>query len=264
MPSEQVEDAIELARVYDKSLYLSDLPTLEDHYESKEDSLEALRTAVNRWVRDELLLHEASNNISEDLNLDQLVEEYRESLIRHHYEQKLIATNLDTVVTEFDLKAHLEENEAHYNLEKSILRCLYIKVRKPVKSIKRIQEWLEKPDSKNLKSMRKYCRDYADYCLSNPDKWYKWEDVKKSFPDDFKERDLRSGTLRTFADFKHQYFIRILEYVSKKDDVPLSFFEEQATKLIIRERKNRLLEDLKMRLYEEQKSSSAVKIYVND
>ena len=228
---------VELAEVHGKTLFLKDLPILAENYESQQDSVNALLTAVNRWVKDELLIHEASKNIPDDLDIDQLVEEYRESLIKHHFEQKLVLSNLDTVVTEFDLKKHLEENKSRYTLEKSIMRCLYIKVRKPVRSIKKIEGWLDKPDTKNLQSMRKYCMDYADFCLVNPEKWYKWEDVKKSFPSAFKNSDLRDGKQRTFADFKYQYFIHILEFVSSKDDAPLSYFEEQATKLIIRERK---------------------------
>ena len=262
--NESSNQYVELARVHGKSLYLKDLPILAENYETQQDSINALLIAVNRWVKDELLIHEASKNIPDDLDIDQLVEEYRLSLIKHHFEQKLVSSNLDTVVTEFDLKKHLEENRSRYSLEKSIMRCLYIKVRKPVRSIKKIEGWLDKPDTKNLQSMRKYCMDHAEFCLVNPEKWYKWEDVKKSFPSAFKNSDLRNGKQRTFADFKYQYFIHILEFVSSKDDAPLSYFEEQATKLIIRERKNRLLEDLKDRLYENQKSGSEVKIFVNE
>lgn len=255
------EDAV-LAEVFGNKLYLSDLSLVATSHDNPEDSIQALKTAINRWIKDELLLHEATQNIPDDLDIDKLVNEYRESLIRHHFEQQLVTSNLDTVVTDFDLKKHFEENKSHYTLEKSILRCLYIKVRKPVKSIKRIETWLDKPNTKNLINMRQYCTDYADFCLINPDKWYKWEDVKQSFPKAFSEKDLKEGYQRTFADFKYQYFIHILEFVSKKNEAPLSYFEEQAEKLIIRERKNRLLEELKGRLYEQSKGSSNVKIYV--
>lgn len=257
-----IQNDVLLAEVYGKKLMLSDLSLVTNTYDNPQDSIQAIKTAINRWVKVQLLLHEATQNIPEDLDIDKLVKEYRESLIRHHFEQKLVATNLDTVVTEFDLKQHFEENKSRYTLEKSILRCLYIKVRKPVKSIKRIENWLDEPTTKNLQSMRGYCMDHADFCLVNPDKWYKWEDVKQSFPKQFKDSDLRAGNQRTFADFQYQYFIKVLEFVSKKNEAPLSYFEEQATKLIIRDRKNRLLEELKNRLFENSKGSSNVKIYV--
>ncbi|MDX1684272.1 MAG: hypothetical protein R3275_03490 [Saprospiraceae bacterium] len=256
------EEDVVLAEVYGTQLKLSDLSLVVDSYDDSKDSLAALKTAINRWVKDKLLLHEATENIPEDLDIDKLVKEYRESLIRHHYEQKLVSSQLDTVITEFDLMNHYEENKSRYTLEKSIIRCLYIKVRKPVRSIKRIEEWLDEPTTANLVNMRQYCTNYAEFCLVNPDKWYKWEDVKQSFPKQFKVKDLKAGNQRTFADFEHQYFIKILEFVSKKNEAPLSYFEEQAEKLIIRERKNRLLEELKSRLYEEAKGSQNVKIYI--
>lgn len=251
-----------LAQVYDSELRLSDLAMVANSYDNPEDSLQALKIAINRWVKDRLLLHEATQNVPEDLDIEKLVQEYRESLIRHHFEQKLVSNQLDTVVTEFDLMKHYEDNKSQYTLEKSIVRCLYIKAVKPVRSIKRIEDWLEKPTTKNLINMRQYCMDYADFCLVNPDKWYKWEAIKQSFPDAFKERDLKAGVRRTFADFKYQYFIHILEFVSQKNEAPLSYFEEQAEKLIIRERKNQVLEDLKTRLFEDSKGSSNVRIFV--
>jgi hypothetical protein len=255
------KDNILLAEVNGKQLYVSDIEMVSSS-KNAEDSLQSLKVAVNRWVKDQLLLHEATENIPEDLDINKLVREYRESLIKHHFEEKLIATQLDTIVTEFDLQEHFEKNKSEYSLEKSIIRCLYIKVRKPVRSIKRIQEWLDEPTTKNMQYMRKYCMDYAEFCLINPDKWYKWEDVKKSFPEEFKERDLKAGVQRTFADFTYQHYIHILEFVPKKRNAPLSYFEEQASKRIIRERKTRLLDDLRNRLYEERKGGSNVKIYI--
>ena len=260
-PSADHQEDVILAEVYGKKLYASDIDMVSSSRNAT-DSLKSLKIAINRWVKDQLLLHEASENIPEDLDIDKLVNEYRESLIKHHFEERLIATQLDTIVTEFDLKDHFEKNKSEYSLEKSIIRCLYIKVRKPVKSIKRIQEWLDEPTAKNMQYMRKYCINYAEFCLINPDKWYKWEDVKLSFPKEFKERDLRAGVQRTFADFTYQHYIHILEFVPKRTNAPMSYFEEQATKRIIRERKTRLLDDLRNRLYDQKKGGANVKIYV--
>lgn len=257
----EVEDPI-LARVHAKELRLSDIPIVSAASADEKDSVEMIRKAVDHWIKEELFLNEASKNIPEDLDIDRLVKEYRSSLIRHYFEEKLIQTKLDTVITEFDLKAHNDANKSLYALEKSILRCLYIKVRKPVRNAKRLEKWLEKPREAELASLRRYCMNNAEFCLVNPEKWYQWEDIKTSFPDKFKISDLKRGTKTTFADFKYQYYIHILEYVSKKKEAPFSYIEERATKLIIRERKNRLLNELKEQLYEEQKDTRNVEVFV--
>jgi hypothetical protein len=251
-----------LASVYSTELHLSDMPIVSAASSDAQDSIEMIRKAVDRWIKDQLFLKEAEKNIPEDLDIERLVEEYRSSLIRHYFEEKLIKTKLDTVITEFDLKAHYEENKALYNLENSILRCLYLKVKKPAPSSKKLKKWLEDPDEGDLAALRKYCMNNAEFCLINPDKWYKWEDIEPSFPEQFKASDLKSGQKTSFADFTYEYHIQILEYVSKKNDAPFSYIEERANKLIIRERKNRLINELKAQLFEEQKDGRNVQIYV--
>jgi len=256
-----VEDPI-LAKVYGKQLKLSDIPIVSAASVNDKDSVQMILKAVDHWIKEELFLSEATKNIPEDLDIERLVKEYRSSLIRHYFEEKLIQTKLDTVITEFDMKAHNEANKSLYALEKSILRCLYIKVKKPVRNAKKLEKWLEKPRDKELASLRRYCMNNAEFCLVNPEKWYQWDDIKPSFPVKFKMSDLKTGTRTTFADFKHQYYIHILEYVSKKNDAPFSYIEERANKLIIRERKNRLLNELKEQLYEEQKDTRNVEVFV--
>ena len=255
------EDPV-LARVYDEELTLSQLPIVSAASVASKDSAEMIRKAVDRWIHEQLFLQEAAKNVPEELDIEKLIEEYRSSLIRHYFEEKLIKTKLDTVITEFDLKAHYEENKDLYALEKSILRCLYIKVRKPVPRLKKMEQWLEDREDADYARLRKYCMNNAEFCLMNPEKWYQWDDIKESFPDKIQRMNLKTGAVTTFADFKYQYYIHILEYVSKKSDAPFSYIEERATKLIIRERKNRLLEELKQQLYEEERDGGNIEIFV--
>lgn len=256
------EEDVILARVYNKELRLSELPMVSAASTASKDSLLIIRKAVDRWVHEQLFLKEATRNVPEGLDIEKLVEEYRASLIRHYFEEKLIKTKLDTVITEFDLKAHFEANKDLYTLEKSILRCLYIKVKKPVPQLKKMEKWLEDRESDDFARLRQYCMNNAEYCLMNPEKWYQWDDIKESFPDKIQRMNLKSGAITTFADFKYQYYIHVLEYVSKKSDAPFSYIEERATKLIIRERKNRLLEELKGQLYEEEREGGNIEIFV--
>lgn len=257
--SETKADEELLAKVHDKELRLSDLPTVSAAAQNSDDSLKMIRTAVDRWVKDQLFLEEAASNIPSDLDIEKLVYEYRQSLLQHYFEEKLIKTQLDTVISDFDMKEHFEANKDLYKLENSILRCIYIKVRKPVRKSEKLEKWIEKKD---LDQLNKYCMNNAEFCLINTDKWHQWDVIKEVLPKKFQNLKLKTGLKNSFADFSHQYYFHVLEYVSKKNDAPFSYIEERATKLIIRERKNRLLEELKQRLFTEQKDSRHVQIYV--
>ena len=59
-----------LARVHNKTLYLSELDGLFPQFATAEDSLLVIRAFTSRWVRDAVLLHAAEQNVPRGLNID--------------------------------------------------------------------------------------------------------------------------------------------------------------------------------------------------
>lgn len=85
-----------LATVFNRSLYLSDLDEMIPESASKQDSTLFINAFTERWVRENVLMHEAEVNIPQDLNIDRLVRDYRASLIKHNYEQILVELEMDS------------------------------------------------------------------------------------------------------------------------------------------------------------------------
>ena len=260
--NEEVVENEVLAQVYQKRLYLSDVAGFLPAIGSSEDSIGAIKTQVQKWVKEQLFLRESELNTPSDIDIDKLVADYRASLVKHNYEKKLIETKLDTVVTEYELRSHYEQNKEQYKLENNILRCLFMKVRKPVRDKPKIESWFQNPTIANISNLQRYCVNNAEYCLLNNDKWYNLEEVLNYFPTEFDKTSFKTGLVRNFADFDYHYFIHILEYVSKRSNAPIEFFEDRAVKLIIRQRKNRLIEEIKTALFEKEKKSRNVKIFI--
>ena len=89
------EDDRLLAEVYNKNLYLSELEGIVPEGVSSEDSVLMVSAFTQRWVREQLLMYEAERNIPKDLDIDELVRNYRASLVRFNFEEKIIAEKLD-------------------------------------------------------------------------------------------------------------------------------------------------------------------------
>ena len=111
-----------LAQVYNKTLYLSELDGVVPEGVSKEDSALILSAYAQRWVREQLLMYEAERNIPKDLNIDELVRDYRASLVRFNFEEQIIAEKLDSTVSEAETKAFNENNKDQFQLESTILK----------------------------------------------------------------------------------------------------------------------------------------------
>ncbi len=246
-----------LASVYDNNLYLSETDGLFPEGTSKEDSVLILNAFRQRWVREQLLMYEAERNIPKDLDLDELVRDYRASLVRYNFEEKLILEKLDTVVPEAELQRYFEENKDQFNLESTILKCLLVKVPMDVSQTDFIKFW----NAKNYERLALLAREKASVTLLNAQKWYKLEEIAALLPRGTLTADnasaRREGTLN---DDDFRYYYRVLEAVRGKETAPFDYARSQVANIILHKRKQALLEKWKEELYQKELRRGNIKI----
>ena len=117
-----------LAKVHNKSLYLSDMEGMIPEGLSSEDSSLIINAFVERWARDAVMMYQAERNVPKDLNIDKLVRDYRASLLTNNYEKILVEQLLDSLVTQQELADFYELNKSQYQLEFDIVRGHFVKV----------------------------------------------------------------------------------------------------------------------------------------
>lgn len=119
-----------VATVYDKTLYQSDLHNVVYEGITLHDSIVRTRAFIDNWIRRQLIIHQAENNIKKsELDFSQQVEDYRNSLIIYKYESMLIDQNLDTVVSEEEINQYIEDNNP-LELDKETIRQIILNMRK--------------------------------------------------------------------------------------------------------------------------------------
>lgn len=252
-----------LAEVYDYQLPLSSILELLEKTTSKEDSLMRLRILVNAWVREKLMLHNAEDIVPKDLNIDQLVNDYRSSLLVHNYERILVEDQVDTMVSQQELLDYYNKNKDQYQLESTIIRCHFIKTTQDQPKKDSLEKWWKKPDQSSFSKLIKYCNDYAELFMLDDNTWYKVEEITQLLPaGSLSESSMRAGRNYQFSDEQYDYYLRIHEAVKNKEIAPLSYIEGQATRYIMHQRKLTLLEKIKNDLYQEGLTSRFVKINI--
>ena len=119
-----------IATIYDKVLYQSDLQSVLYDGISVNDSLFRTKAFIDNWIRRQLLIHQAENNIDKsELDFSKQIEDYRNSLIIYKYESLLIEQNLDTVVSEDEIAKYIEEISA-VELDSLAVRDIILNIRK--------------------------------------------------------------------------------------------------------------------------------------
>jgi SHS2 domain-containing protein len=261
---EEKENDRLLVKVYNKSLYLSDMDGMFPEGTTNGDSTAIINAYVERWIREALLLHEAERNIPSDLNIDKLVRDYRASLIRHNYERILVEQLLDSMVTQTELTAFYENNKEQYQLETPIVRCYFVKAPLPVPEPAELRRLWNSNEPEDYEALVNYCNKYATAHLLEDSTWYNVEDLALNMPKGAITVN-NIGSIKDFSqrDDQFQYYFKVFELKNIKEIAPLSYIEDQARKVILHRRKLKLLEDQKEEMYELEMRRNNIKLYTD-
>lgn len=256
-PKANTENGL-VATVFNKSLSLDDLEKLFPKSMIENDSLKVVHSFIDRWVKDQLILYQAERELSDQIEIDQLVEKYKSSLILLQYENKIIEENLDTLIVEQELLEYYEANKDQYVLANPIIKGFLIKI--PVDDS---SESITK-DLKKLKpvDLSNWCKRNSNYCMIKPNSWYFISDIVGLLPSSFtKSGSMKEGTTyeEEFNDLK--YILQIEEYFDKNEVPPYSYVVQQAKQVLLHQRRQNLLNQYKNEVYNSYKNNPNVSIY---
>lgn len=240
-----------LAKVHNKSLYLSEMDGMFPENPRAEDSSAIIQAYTQRWIRDALILHQAERNIPGDLNIDKLVRDYRASLIRHNYEKVLIEQFMDSTVSQEELSLFYENNKEQYQLETPIVRCYFIKLPASAPQNDGLRQLWNSNKAEDFEKLVDYCNIYAVAHLLDKDVWYKVDDIAMEMPPGTITADnVESKRELIQRDSDFLYYFRVFEVKHRKEIAPLSYIEGQARRVILRSRQEQFLQEKIDEMYE--------------
>lgn len=251
-----------LAKVHNKSLYLSELDGMFPTGTTGEDSSVIINSFVERWIRETLLLHEAERNIPSDLNIDKLVRDYRASLIRNYYEKVVVEASLDSTLTAEEIVNYYNQHREEFKLDGNIVRCYFVKIPQSAPNQELMRSWWKGIGNlENRTKLADYCNKYANLHLLADSTWYRIEDIVTELPPGTLSTENVSTREIGTQDSDYQYLLRIYEVKGKNQDAPISFVQDQIRRVILRDRKLKVLEEKKEDLYEVEMRRNNIKTY---
>ncbi|MFK8101488.1 MAG: hypothetical protein AB8G15_03140 [Saprospiraceae bacterium] len=263
VPEKNKENDRLLAQVFNRSLFQSELEGMILPETSPQDSSLIVNSFVERWVRDNVLMHQAERNIPKDLNIDELVRDYRASLILHNYEKTLVEIALDSTISDQALQNYYEENKEQYQLKAPILRCYFIKLNTETAPIEELKTLWRNPVD-NLTELIEYANEYADSYMLNDSIWYDKETIYGQLPDQMVRRsNFRVKEKSNAQDDHHSYFLYIIETKKEGNAAPMLYLSSQIRRVILHHRKLKLLKDKREEMYDRELRKNNIKIYTH-
>lgn len=262
----QTDDTQIIAKVYDKVLSLDEFQRSIPHGMSPEDSVLFARNYIDNWIKDQAIVHTAERNLLEsDMQIEDQVQEYRNTLLSYTYKKRYVEQYLDTIVLPDEIKNFYEENKKEFELKDNIVKVIFIKLPIESENTKMVRKMMKKykpEESIALADIAK--RDALNYFLDDS-VWLYFDELLKVVPIQTynQENYLKNNTYIELRDSVSITCARILGFKIKNGVSPLSFELDRIRKLIINRRKQELISDLENNIYQQALKEGSININDN-
>lgn len=231
---------------------------------SPNDSLVFLKHFVNQWAREKAILEHAIFNLKDDeLEIDVLVNNYKNALIKQRFEQNYLNQYLDTVISENQLKEYYVKNKHIFVLKESIIKVNYIRISKFAPDIDVLKEKLNLEFEEDKTWLIDYGHLYAKRSTFDSENWIKLNDFVEELPiKEFQKNVILNQTeVLQFEDETDLYLLKIVDYAIKDQIPPLTYVKDQVHSLILHQRKKEILQNLENKLFENALNEGKFEFY---
>ncbi|AZQ62889.1 hypothetical protein EI427_11775 [Flammeovirga pectinis] len=260
---------IPLARVNDKVLYDTELKNLFTDRMTHKDSVNIRDRYINNWVRRVITLEKAAAQVDvEKLDLQRRLDDYKFQLIMHEYEREYIASNLDTLVTDAQIKNYYTKNSEDFILKSNIVKGIFLRYPKNAPDLNKITKWLKSSKEKDKEKLRSSAFAYADFVHLEDSVWLDLDELLFGTPFMKSQSDitklLKRDRLWEASDESNTFIYQIKDYKIVDQTPPLQFVSNQVKNVILGKRKLELRSELDTKLYDDATKNNEYEIYVSD
>lgn len=253
-----------LAKAYNSRLYLEDIQALIPPGANPADSAAFVKRYVDRWLINQAFLNAAMQSLSvNDLGIEQRVLEYKNALIMHQYESYLVVNQMDTVVTDAQVKVYYEDNQAYFTLKEHIVSATYIKLPLRNPETNRIRSLYRSSDPDNVSELEELCLYNAATYYINHDSWMAFSEILRDMPlaTDDPAAFLRNNRFTEITDDYFRYFLYIYDYRLRGDLSPMDFEYDNIRTFILNQRKKLFLEEKRRELFNQAIEANRIEVY---
>jgi len=254
------DDKIALARVDNNYLYIEDIifPFLQN------DSSLIIEIQTNQWIRNQLLLKVAYENVNNVNNVENQVLQYKNNLILFEYEKITYQNNIDFLVSDEELNTYYENNIKDFVLPFDLVKALYAKIPVDAPDIGSFRKIIKEYPDSDINEIRSYCFQFAEKSFLEDTIWVKLDEIILNNPlllINDKSQFLKRNTYVENVDENYYFFLKILDKRLIGETSPLSFEYNVINAIILNKRKQKLFDKLRDSIFINSKKGIDYEIF---
>ena len=242
-----------LVKVGEEFLYKEDLNAASPAGLSGPDSAVFARHFIEEWVKNALVYEKARKNIPNNDVVDELVENYRKSLLVHAYQQNLVEQKLAENIPDEEVKAYYEANRDLFVAGQPLMKGIFIKVPLNAAEVGKVRRCYTKNSSEDVEFLEKYSFQHAvDYNYVY-DRWLPLHDVVAKLPlsvSDAEARLKQEGHIE-LKDSANYYFLNVDSFLPAGEVEPYEYAYKTAKEMLVNLKRISFIGEVKSSLYNE-------------
>jgi hypothetical protein len=254
-----------VAQVDDRYLYADQIPVKTNNGLSSEDSISIARNYIDRWIRNELILRKAEDNLSEEYQaeINSKIEETRSTLMIYQYEQQMMLQKMDTMVTEEQILDYYDNHLQNFNLQNDIVKVLFLKLPVEAPNINRARAWYRSDQQNDIQSLESYAYQFADKFDDFGENWISMNFLLRELPANINNESyfLRNNRYYETSDADFHYLVNIRDFRLKGSLAPIDYVRDDIKTIILNNRKIDFLQELENGIYNEGIRDNSFRVF---
>lgn len=253
-----------IARAYNAYLYPDDLKDLLNTEVTGIDSLNMVNSYIENWQRQQVLLHMAQKQIQKNPErFNAQIEDYKNSLIIHEFEEALLKEKLDTLVSENEIASYYENHQDIFVLKRPIFKVSYLQLPTDAPELDRVKRWFLSNDFADQNLLQQYCQTYSPHYSLSDTSWYYLEELSKKMPiEQIDENNYKNyGRIFEINEKNQLYLIILRDSKLRNNTSPLDMERINIRNLLINQRKIELIRKEENQIIDQARQNNNIETY---
>ena len=253
-----------IAKVMDVMLYKEEIGDLIPLDLKGQDSILFVKSYVNSWIKQQLLLNKAALNLADDTDkFEHLVKKYREELYINSYKEAVVKQYLDTQVNENDIHEYYLKNNENFKLNEELIQFKFLFIRQGNMDENELLSLFKSGKKEDIEEILENELQLDSYHL-NDSIWVKYSDVIRGIPilKNIPKKDLiKKANFIQKEDSLGIYLISVKKVLGRNEIAPKSYIAPTVKNMILHQRKLLLLRNIEETLLEDASKKEQFEIY---
>ncbi len=254
------EGDVLLAKVEDKNLYLSEIAKTTFLNISKSDSLVVLNKYVENWIKEEVFLNKAKNNISNLEEIKNEVKTYERSIINSTYEKQLLK-NIEVELTEDELVAYYNKHKEYFTFEEEYYKIKYVLLPKKTPNLAKIKKTISNGTTNHW---------LENFCHKEPNNCFIDQGTIKNLSFLKEQLKMINKQVKIGSKYKYHYIAndqvliyKIVKIYKIGEIAPIEIIKDELTRLALHQKKQEHLQAIKEKTYQKAKNDKIFEKYIH-